>query len=94
MQAMTGRAGDPAGDAPAVAQAGRPAAPALRLAGLLLGITVPMNAATAIFIWYLSPLMLAALGRVRPSHLLDPELFDFRALSGDVSAELDAALER
>jgi tRNA 2-thiocytidine biosynthesis protein TtcA len=36
--------------------------------------------------------MLAALGRVRPSHLLDPELFDFKALSGDVAAELDAAI--
>jgi tRNA 2-thiocytidine biosynthesis protein TtcA len=41
--------------------------------------------------------MLAAIGRVRPSHLLDAELFDFKALSsgtGDVAAELDAALER
>jgi tRNA 2-thiocytidine biosynthesis protein TtcA len=39
--------------------------------------------------------MLAALGRVKPSHLLDSGLFDFRALSvqtGDVAAELDEAL--
>lgn len=40
--------------------------------------------------------MMAALGRVVPSHLLDASLFDFRALatqSGDVSAELDAVFE-
>jgi hypothetical protein len=39
--------------------------------------------------------MLTALGNVAPSHLLDPELFDFkhlRAATGDVEAELDAAL--
>lgn len=39
--------------------------------------------------------MLTALGRVRPSHLLDPNLFDFRKLSagtGDVEAELDVAI--
>lgn len=39
--------------------------------------------------------MLAALGRVKPSHLLDAQLFDFRGLSaatGDVSAEIDDAL--
>lgn len=39
--------------------------------------------------------LLAALGRVKPSHLLDPDLFDFRGLSaqtGDVEAELDRAL--
>jgi hypothetical protein len=29
---------------------------------LLLGIAVPMNAATAIFVWYLTPLMLSAIG--------------------------------
>src|ERR687893_2162255 len=39
--------------------------------------------------------MLTALGNVAPSHLLDPALFDFknlRAVTGDVEAELDAAL--
>ena len=39
--------------------------------------------------------MLAALGRVVPSHLLDADLFDFGALgtaTGDVEAEIDAAL--
>jgi len=39
--------------------------------------------------------MLTALGNAVPTHLLDPNLFDFRKLSagsGDVSAELDFAL--
>ena len=39
--------------------------------------------------------LLTALGRVVPSHLLDPNLFDFKKLStgiGDVEAELDLAL--
>jgi tRNA 2-thiocytidine biosynthesis protein TtcA len=39
--------------------------------------------------------MLTALGNVKPSQLLDPDLFDFRKLStgtGDVAAELDLAL--
>jgi len=39
--------------------------------------------------------MLTALGNAVPSHLLDPNLFDFRKLSagtGDVEAELDLAL--
>ena len=41
--------------------------------------------------------LLTALGRVVPSHLLDPNLFDFKKLStgiGDVEAELDLALGR
>lgn len=39
--------------------------------------------------------MLTALGNVKPSHLLDSELFDFRKLTsttGDIEAELDLAL--
>src|SRR2546423_5103614 len=39
--------------------------------------------------------MLTALGKAVPSHLLDPNLFDFRKLSvgtGDVEAELDVVL--
>jgi tRNA 2-thiocytidine biosynthesis protein TtcA len=39
--------------------------------------------------------MLRALGNVVPTHLFDPNLFDFKALTagiGDVAAELDAAL--
>jgi tRNA 2-thiocytidine biosynthesis protein TtcA len=39
--------------------------------------------------------MLTALGNVKPSQLLDPNLFDFKQLStgtGDVAAELDLAL--
>ena len=39
--------------------------------------------------------MLTALGNVKPSHLLDSELFDFKnltATTGDVEAELDLAL--
>src|SRR4030095_12621034 len=40
--------------------------------------------------------MMAALGHVIPSHLMDARLFDFKALTaqtGDVSAELDAVFE-
>ena len=39
--------------------------------------------------------MFAALGRIVPSHMLDRDLFDFKALStgvGDLEAELDAVL--
>ncbi len=39
--------------------------------------------------------MLTALGNAIPTHLLDPDLFDFKSLTagvGDVEAELDLAL--
>jgi len=39
--------------------------------------------------------MLTALGNAVPTHLLDPNLFDFKKLSmgtGDVEAELDLVL--
>ena len=62
--AMRGRAGDRAGasqpESPLPAAATRGLGG--RLVALLLGIAVPMNAATAIFIWYLTPLMLSATG--------------------------------
>lgn len=60
MSAMRGRAGDPGGGASPATASGRPSK--TRLAVLLLGVAVPMNAATAIFIWYLTPLILAAGG--------------------------------
>jgi predicted MFS family arabinose efflux permease len=61
--AMRGRAGDPE-----TAPTPSPDGPApqrwfnARFLALLLGIAVPMNAATAIFIWYLTPLILADSG--------------------------------
>jgi len=61
--AMRGRAGDPesvpnrSSDGPASQRWF-----GVRFLALLLGIAVPMNAATAIFIWYLTPLILAASG--------------------------------
>ena len=39
--------------------------------------------------------MLTALGNVVNTHLMDPNLFDFKSLSagvGDIAAELDAAV--
>ena len=61
--AMRGRAGDPE-PAPAPSPDGPSPRPRLgaRFHALLLGIAVPMNAATAIFVWYLTPLVLAASG--------------------------------
>jgi len=62
--AMRGRAGDRA--EPSLPETAQPAEATHRLGvrfmALLLGIAVPMNAATAIFVWYLTPLMLSAAG--------------------------------
>ena len=61
--AMRGRAGDavvnpgPSSDSPVRRPWLKP-----RFFALLLGVAAPMNAATAIFIWYLTPLTLAAMG--------------------------------
>ncbi len=59
--AMRGPAGDPIGDA---AVAGKSTFGRLdtRLGALLLGLAVPMSATTAIFVWYLTPLMLTEIG--------------------------------
>lgn len=59
--AMRGPAGDPIGD---VAVAGKSTFGRLdtRLGALLLGLAVPMSATTAIFVWYLTPLMLTEIG--------------------------------
>lgn len=61
MSAMRGRAGDPAAASPAAAVTPR-RVPGVRVIALLLCITMPMNAATAILVWYLTPLELAAGG--------------------------------
>ncbi|WP_372624081.1 MFS transporter [Falsiroseomonas sp.] len=60
---MTGRAGAP--ETPPQAVPPTPAhgrRPGARAVALLVGIAMPMNAAVAIFVWYLTPLMLAAAG--------------------------------
>lgn len=59
--AMQGSAGDPVQDA---ATAGTPTSWRLdiRIAALLLGLAVPMSATTAVFVWYLTPLVLTELG--------------------------------
>ena len=60
---LSGAAGDPVVTASAQSaglQAGRMFG--LQFITLLLGVTVPMNAATAIFVWYLAPLILAGSG--------------------------------
>ena len=58
---MRGAAGDPAPRAPAQH---RPSGwrPDARFVALLLGIAVPMSVSTAVFVWYLTPLLLTALG--------------------------------
>jgi len=61
MIAMRGRAGDPVIAQPPARQAQKRWVD-IRFLALLFGIAVPMNAATAIFIWYLTPLILASSG--------------------------------
>jgi predicted MFS family arabinose efflux permease len=63
MVAMRGRAGDP--EATPIPSPGGPPPRrwfGARFVALLVGLAVPMSAATAIFIWYLTPLILAASG--------------------------------
>lgn len=64
-RAMVGRAGNPVTSRPAEREA-ETGGSTLRLIGLLLGVTVPMNAMTAVFMWY--PVTADARGaRTRPS---------------------------
>jgi predicted MFS family arabinose efflux permease len=62
MFAMRGTAGDPVAAPSPLTEATAQRWFGPRFLALLLGIAVPMNAATAIFIWYLTPLILAATG--------------------------------
>ncbi len=64
MNSMRGSAGDRAARAQAEVpvHADRGSGPGGRLVTLLVGIAMPMNAATAIVIWYLVPLSLSAAG--------------------------------
>lgn len=59
--AMRGRAGDPIDEA-GRSESVRSGLPGFRTVVLLLGVTVPMNAATAILVWFLVPLLLAGDG--------------------------------
>lgn len=59
MRGPSGDAGRQVGNPPSQA---RGAAPRLRLLALLFGLAVPMNVATAVFVWYLTPLMLTMAG--------------------------------
>src|SRR3546814_11634820 len=57
------RAGDAvAGAVPALARFGPRGGLSHRFLALLVGIAMPQNAATAVFIWYLTPITLAAAG--------------------------------
>src|SRR3546814_1615633 len=57
------RAGDAVAVAvPALARFGPRGGLSHRFLALLVGIPMPMNAATAVFIWYLTPITLAAAG--------------------------------
>src|SRR3546814_8053993 len=61
--ALHGRAGDAvAGAVSALAQFGLRGGLSYRFLALLVGIAMPMTAATAVFIWYLTPIALAAAG--------------------------------
>lgn len=61
--ALHGRAGDAvAGAVPALARFEPRGGLSHRFLALLVGIAMPMNAATAVFIWYLTPITLAAAG--------------------------------
>ncbi len=61
---LRGKAGDrrAARAGPAAKSPGRPSWFSSRFLALLVGVSVPMNASMAIFIWYLTPLMLSAAG--------------------------------
>ncbi len=59
---MRGPAGDAAGQAGDPPPHARITPPGVRLLALLFGLAVPMNVATAVFVWYLTPLMLTTAG--------------------------------
>lgn len=60
--AMRGRAGDRDEDRAASSAPRKQTRLPLPFMALLAGVAAPMNAATAIFVWYLTPLMLASTG--------------------------------
>jgi hypothetical protein len=59
---MRGAAGDAVTEVAADAGSAQPRRWGARLPALLLGLAVPMSATTAVFVWYLTPLMLSAAG--------------------------------
>lgn len=62
-KSMTGRAGLPhPASAPAAERVGRGRLLTVRYVALVIGISIPLNIATSVFIWFLTPLMLAASG--------------------------------
>ena len=60
--ALRGTAGDPASRATPIAAASLSWRLSPKLISLLFGVAVPMSATTAVFVWYLTPLMLTAAG--------------------------------